>query len=101
VLPTVPEEELSSSKTDSTIDFERIGLISNDQSTTLDPYKHAPIPIDSLKLTTATPTDEFMDGARIFGAGLALAALTLTGITGLNTIRSRRRKASYLSANQQ
>jgi hypothetical protein len=54
--------------------------------------------------TTSVEDDihcHFMDGARVFGAGLALAALTLFGITSLNTVRSRKRKAQYLSASKQ
>ena len=102
VLPTLPEESVvEPGATDSETSLERLGLVNGDQQKTLDPYRHSPIPIDSVKLTTATPTDEFMDGARVFGAGLALAALTLLGITSLNTVRSRRRKAQYLSASKQ
>jgi len=103
VLPTLPEDGIvePGAKPNTETSLERLGTVNGDEQKTLDAYRHSPIPIDSVKLTTATPTDEFMDGARVFGAGLALAALTLFGITSLNTVRSRKRKAQYLSASKQ
>ena len=98
VLPTAPQEVIGDSSKKAPLQpaLEQLGLISGDQKSTLDPYRHTSIPIDSLVLKTSTPTDEFMDGARIFGAVLALAAIGLFGATGVNTFRSRKRKSAHL-----
>ena len=100
VLPTIQSEEGSVTGLVNTDDakLEKVGIMGGSSETTLDPYGHAAIPIDSLTITTATPTDEFIDGARIFGLGLAATAVGLSTITGINTVRSRRRKLRYLKA---
>jgi hypothetical protein len=102
VLPTIPMNGSSAilEITEST-KLEQVGPIGEDPATTLDPYRHAAIPIDSLNRSTATPTEEFIDGARVFGLALVMAALVLSTLTGVNTVRSRRRKLRYLKASGQ
>jgi hypothetical protein len=100
VLPTIQSEEGSVTGLVNTDDakLEQVGILGGNSESTLDPYGHAAIPIDSLTITTATPADEFMDGARIFGLGLAATAVGLSTLTGINTVTSRRRKLRYLKA---
>ena len=103
VLPTVPSGASSVTIleiTEST-KLEQGGNIGGDPATTLDPYSHAAIPIDSLNRSTVTPTEEFIEGARVFGIGLGLAALVLSTVTGVNTFSSRRRKLRNLKASGQ
>jgi hypothetical protein len=102
VLPTIPMNGSSAilEITEGT-KLEQVGPIGEDPATTLDPYRHAAIPIDSLNRSTATPTEEFIDGARVFGLALVMAALVLSTLTGVNTVRSRRRKLRYLKASGQ
>lgn len=103
VLPTDPSGQAYKWDMSPELDtaLEKLGLVSQDQKSNLDPYRHAPIPIQSIEQTTKTPADEFMDGARIFGLGLGLAALVLLALTSVSTIRSRRRKRMYLSTSGQ
>ena len=103
VLPTDPSGQVYKWDKSPELDtaLEKLGLVSQDQKSTLDPYRHAPIPIQSIDQSTRTPADEFMDGARIFGLGLGAAALVLLALTSVSTFRSRRRKKMYLSASGQ
>lgn len=103
VLPTDPSGQVHKWDMSPELDtaLEKLGLVSQDQKSNLDPYRHAPIPIQSIEQTTKTPADEFMDGARFFGLGLGVAALVLLALTSVSTIRSRRRKKMYLSTSGQ
>jgi hypothetical protein len=103
VLPTLPMGDASMTilEIKESTKLEPGGLIGKDPASTLDPYRHAAIPIDSLNRSTATPTEEFIDGARVFGLALVMAALVLSTLTGVNTVRSRRRKLRYLKASGQ
>jgi hypothetical protein len=103
VLPTLPMGDASVTILEiaERTKLEQGGLIGEDPASTLDPYRHTPIPIDSLNRSTATPTEEFIEGARVFGVALGLAALVLSTVTGVNTFRSRRRKLRYLKASEQ
>ncbi len=103
VLPTDPSGQVYKWDKSPELDtaLEKLGLVSQDQKSTLDPYRHAPIPIQSIDQSTRTPADEFMDGARIFGLGLGAAALVLLALTSVSTFRSRRRKKMYLSTSGQ
>jgi len=103
ILPTLPNVEgiVTGLELSDGSKLEQVGLIDSGTSSTLNPYEHAAIPIDSVNISTATPTDEFIDGARVFGVALALAAVGLSAVTGVNTVRSRRRKLRYLKASGQ
>lgn len=103
VLPTLPMGDASVTilEISESTKLEQGSLDGDDPASTLDPYRHAAIPIDSLNRSTATPTEEFIEGARVFGLALVMAALALSTITGVNTIRSRRRKLRYLKASGQ
>ena len=103
VLPTIQSEDglVKGLVNSDNAMLEQVGIIGGNSSSTLDPYGHAPIPVESLTLTTATPADEFFDGARFLGLGLAATALGLSAVTGINTVRSRRRKLRYLKASEQ
>jgi hypothetical protein len=103
VLPTLPMGDASETilEIKESTKLEQGGLIGEDPASTLDPYRHAAIPIDSLNRSTATPTEEFIEGARVFGLALVMAALVLSTVTGVNTVRSRRRKLRYLKASGQ
>ena len=103
ILPILPVEELNQAglTNEPKLNLQQIGIVGEDQPTTIDPYKHAPLPVDSIVLTTKTPTDEFMDGARVFGAGLIAAALFLLTFTGLSTFRSRKRKSVQANSSGQ
>jgi hypothetical protein len=103
VLPTLPMGDASKTilEIKESTKLELGGLTGKDPESTLDPYRHAAIPIDSLNRSTATPTEEFIDGARVFGLALVMAALVLSTLTGVNTVRSRTRKLRYLKASGQ
>ena len=103
VLPTIQSEEglVVSLETSDYVILEQVGNRGKDKESTLDPYRHAAIPIDSLNISTATPADEFIEGARFLGLGLAATAVGLSAVTGINTVRSRRRKLRYLNSSGQ
>ena len=103
ILPTLPMGDASVTilEISESTKLEQGSLVGDDPASTLDPYRHAAIPIDSLNRSTATPAEEFIEGARVFAVALALAALALSTVTGVNTIRSRRRKLRYLKASGQ
>jgi hypothetical protein len=103
ILPILPADELIQAglPDEPKLNLQPIGVVGEDQPTTIDPYKHAPLPLDSIVLTSKTPADEFMDGARVFGAGLIAAALFLLAVTGLSTIRSRKRKSIQANSSGQ
>lgn len=103
ILPVLPMETENTSGASSlpNQDFEQIGLMPDDRRVNFDPYKLEPLEVESLVLTQATPADEFMDGARTFALGLGAAALGLLAVTGVNTYRSRKRKASKLQPSEQ
>jgi len=100
VLPTIQSEDGSVTGLVNS-DNAKLEIVGGNSSSTLDPYGHAAIPVESLTLTTATPADEFFDGARFLGLGLAATAVGLSAVTGINTVRSRRRKLRYLKAAEQ
>lgn len=100
VLPTIPTGSTSVTILEST-KLEQVGLGGNSQDTTLNPYQHAAIPIDSVNISTATPADEFVEGAKVLAIALGVAALGLSTLTGVNTFQSRRRKLRYLKASEQ
>lgn len=103
ILPILPADKLgsNSSVNEPKLNLQQIGVLGQDKRTNIDPYKHAPLPVDRILLTTKTPADEFMDGARIFGAGLIAAALFLLTLTGLSTFRSRKRKSVQANSSGQ
>lgn len=103
VLPTIQSEEglVASLETSDYVILEQVGNRGRDQESTLDPYRHTAIPIDSLNISTATPADEFIEGARFLGFLLAATAVGLSAVTGINTVRSRRRKLRYLNSSGQ
>ena len=100
VLPTISTGSASVTVLEST-KLEQVGLGGNSQDTTLNPYQHAAIPIDSLNISTATPADEFVEGAKVLAIALGVAALGLSTLTGVNTFKSRRRKLRYLKTSEQ
>lgn len=103
ILPSLPLQDVmqttSPSKQIPTV--EELGVISEEMRANFDPYKLAPVPVDNLVLTRATPEDEFMAGARIFGFALVLAALGLFGATGVNALKSRNRNSKNLNSSEQ
>jgi len=103
ILPILPAEELNSAGAvdEPKLNLQQVGVVGEDQPTTIDPYKHAPMPVDSIVFTYKTPADEFMDGARVFGAGLVAAALFLLALTGLSTIKGRKRKSVQANSSGQ
>lgn len=103
VLPTFPSIEGTVAGLDDSAStkLEQVGVIGSGQESTLDPFEHSAIPIDSLNISTATPADEFVEGAKVLGIALGVAALGLSTLTGVNTFQSRRRKLRYLKASGQ
>lgn len=103
VLPTFPSIEGTVAGLDDSAStkLEQVGVIGSGQESTLDPFEHSAIPIDSLNISTATPADEFVEGAKVLGIALGVAALALSTLTGVNTVKSRRRKLRYLKASGQ
>jgi hypothetical protein len=103
VLPTIPTSANSVTilEISESTKLPQGGPVSEEPASTLNPYLHSAIPIESLNISTATPADEFVEGARVLGLALGLAALALSTVTGVNTVRSRRRKLRYLKASEQ
>jgi hypothetical protein len=103
VLPTLPTgaNSVTILEISESTKLPQGGLVSEEPASTLNPYRHSAIPIESLNISTATPADEFVEGARVLGLALGLAALALSTVTGVNTVRSRRRKLRYLKASEQ
>jgi hypothetical protein len=103
VLPTLPTgaNSVTILEISESTKLPQGGPVSEEPASTLNPYLHAAIPIESLNISTATPADEFFEGARVLGLALGLAALALSTVTGVNTVRSRRRKLRYLKASEQ
>jgi hypothetical protein len=58
---------------------------------TINSKKSAPVHIKSLVLTTRTPTDEFMTGAMVLGASLAVVAFGLLAMTSIHHLKFRRK----------
>jgi hypothetical protein len=103
VLPTLPTgaDSVTILEISESTKLPQGGPVSEEPASTLNPYLHSAIPIESLNISTATPADEFVEGARVLGLALGLAALALSTVTGVNTVRSRRRKLRYLKASEQ
>ena len=103
VLPTLPTgaDSVTILEISESTKLPQGGPVSEEPASTLNPYLHSAIPIESLNISTATPADEFVEGARVLGLALGLAALALSTVTGVNTVRSRRRKLGYLKASEQ
>jgi len=103
VLPTLPTgaDSVTILEISESTKLPQGGPVSEEPASTLNPYLHSAIPIESLNISTATPADEFFEGARVLGLALGLAALALSTVTGVNTVRSRRRKLRYLKASEQ
>ncbi len=103
VLPTLPTgaNSVTILEISESTKLPQGGPVSEEPASTLNPYLHSAIPIESLNISTATPADEFFEGARVLGLALGLAALALSTVTGVNTVRSRRRKLRYLKASEQ
>jgi len=103
VLPTLPTgaNSVTILEISESTKLPQGGPVSEEPASTLNPYRHSAIPIESLNISTATPADEFVEGARVLGLALGLAALALSTVTGVNTVRSRRRKLRYLKASEQ
>lgn len=103
VLPTLPTgaNNVTILEISESTKLPQGGPVSEEPASTLNPYLHSAIPIESLNISTATPADEFFEGARVLGLALGLAALALSTVTGVNTVRSRRRKLRYLKASEQ
>jgi hypothetical protein len=103
VLPTLPTgaNSVTILEISESTKLPQGGPVSEEPASTLNPYLHSAIPIESLNISTATPADEFVEGARVLGLALGLAALALSTVTGVNTVRSRRRKLRYLKASEQ
>ncbi len=103
VLPTIPTgaNSVTILEISESTKLPQGGPVSEEPASTLNPYLHSAIPIESLNISTATPADEFFEGARVLGLALGLAALALSTVTGVNTVRSRRRKLRYLKASEQ
>jgi hypothetical protein len=103
VLPTIPTgaNSVTILEISESTKLPQGGPVSEEPASTLNPYLHSAIPIESLNISTATPADEFFEGARVLGLALGLAALALSTVTGVNTVRSRRSKLRYLKASEQ
>jgi hypothetical protein len=103
VLPTLPTgaNSVTILEISESTKLPQGGPVSEEPASTLNPYLHSAIPIESLNISTATPADEFVEVARVLGLALGLAALALSTVTGVNTVRSRRRKLRYLKASEQ
>ena len=103
VLPTLPTgaNSVTILEISESTKLPQGGLVSEEPASTLNPYRHSAIPIESLNISKSTPADEFVEGARVLGLALGLAALALSTVTGVNTVRSRRRKLRYLKASEQ
>lgn len=98
ILPILPltQEERSTLAGSSNLITQNIGIPGYDQRKSLDPHKLSPLPVADLVLTTRTPADEFMDGARQWGIALVDAAFVLLGFAGISSYRAGKRKSTNL-----
>jgi hypothetical protein len=98
ILPILPVKEIEKSLTpgSSNLITQQIEIPGFEQRNRLDPNKLAPLPVDDLVLTTETPTDEFVDGAKQWGIALVVVAIVLLGFAGISSYRTGKRKSSNL-----
>ena len=94
ILPILPTGEEQSQR--SNFIGQQISVIGTEQVEGFDPYKLDPLSVKGLVLTTVTPADEFMDGARTLVIGLGIAAFGLLGLASFGAYRSKRTKSNNL-----
>jgi hypothetical protein len=94
ILPILPSGAQQSQR--SNFIGQQIGVIGTEQVEGFDPYKLDPLSVKGLVLTTVTPADEFMDGARTLVIGLGIAAFGLLGLASFGAYRSKRAKSNNL-----
>ena len=98
ILPILPLSgvEKTGQSGSSNLITQQIGVPGFEQRNRVDPHRLAPIPVEDLVLTTETPTDEFVDGAKQWGIALVVAAVVLLGFAGISSYRTGKRKSSNL-----
>ncbi len=98
ILPILPltQEERSTLAGSSNLIIQNIGISGYDQRKSLDPHKLSPLPVADLVLTTRTPADEFVDGARQWGIVLVVTTFALLGLAGISSYRRDQGKFNNL-----